>query len=148
MATYQSEMLDFSYDVALHIEHTSIALDLISSTLGIEPNKSHQCGERRSTPDVQVLEGTYPFNYWSCELPTIDQQDLTEFMREFVTQFHPHREFLSHIAHSGGCICLFVGLFSDRCCAHEFDNQLLTDLAGLGINLRLDFYGINQSQKT
>ncbi|TWT74970.1 hypothetical protein CA85_02580 [Allorhodopirellula solitaria] len=57
------------------------------------------------------------------------------------------RELLRSIADSDGEVCVFIGVGSSRCCAHQFDRQLLQDLASLGLDLRLDFYGTELPQR-
>lgn len=147
MATYQSDMLNFRYDATLHIDHPSISPDAISEELCRPPKRSHHQGDARKTPDGKPLSGTYSKNYWSCELETEDQVDITDFLERLVKAFEPHRRFLKQLNSTGGEVCIFLGIFSDKCCAHQFDNQLLTDLANTGFDLRLDFYGSELPQQ-
>lgn len=134
-------MLDFRYDASLHVHHPSTSPDAISAELGRSPERSHRKGDPRKNPAGTPLGGTYPTNFWTCELTTEDQIDITDFLRNLVAAFAPNREFLKQMNTTGGEVCIFLGIFSDRCCAHQFDNQLLSDLADTGFDLRLDFYG-------
>lgn len=140
MATYQSEMLNFRYDATLHIDHPTTSPDAMSAELGRPPKRAHHQGDSRKTLGGKPLEGTYSTNYWTCELATEDQVDITDFLKSLVKTLEPHRRFLKQINSTGGEVCIFLGIFSDKCCAHQFDNQLLTDLANTGFDLRLDFY--------
>ena len=147
MAIYKSEMLSFGYTATLHIRHPTRSLENLTERLGLVPRKTHNAGDARTTPNGMVLEGNYPEHYWSCDLKTEDQQDITEFLRKIVSEFEPNREFMCAIAETGGEICVFIGVGSSRCCAHQFDRQLLADLAATGLDLRIDFYGTDLPQQ-
>lgn len=148
MASYQSDMLNFSYDATLHISHPKIDPDTITSVLNRKPSNSHRRGKPRITPNGQALTGIWPENYWKCALLTHDQQDITEFLTELIQDFYPHQEFLRKVSESGGEVCIFLGVFSDRCCAHQFNRRLLRSLADIGFDLRLDFYGRSLPQES
>lgn len=141
MATYRSDMLNFRYDASLHVHHPSTSPDTISAELGRTPERSHRKGDPRRTPAGTPLADTYPGNFWTCDLATEDQVDITDFLKKLVMTFLPNRSFLKQLNSTGGEVCIFLGIFGDGCCAHQFDNQLLTDLANTGFDLRLDFYG-------
>lgn len=143
MAVYKSEMLSFGYAASLHIDHPTLQLDEVSQRLGITARSMHRAGEERRTPK----KGTYPTNHWSCDLPTEDQQDLTDFLGNIVSKLKPNRDFLRELAETGGEVCVFIGVGSSRCCAHQFDRELLHDLADTGIDLRIDFYGSELPQR-
>lgn len=146
MATYRSDMLNFRYDATLNVHHPSTSPDTISAELNRTPERSHCKGSPRNTPDGKPLAGTYSENFWACELATEDQVNITDFLRELVKTFQPHRNFLKQLSSTGGEVCIFLGIFGDGCCAHQFDNALLTDLANTGFDLRLDFYGTETSR--
>ena len=119
----------------------------LSSRLGIATRWFHNAGDPRTTPDGTPLKGVYPDNYWCGDLRTVDQQDITFFLRRLVTEFSPHREYLHEIAETGGEVCVFISVGSSRCCAHQFDRQLLANLAATGLDLRIDFYGSELPQR-
>ncbi|MDB4371425.1 DUF4279 domain-containing protein [Mariniblastus sp.] len=141
MAIYRSDMLNFRYEASLHVRHPSTSPDTISTELGRTPKKSHYQGDLRRTPAGTPLEGTYPMNYWECELETEDQVGITDFLKKLVMTFQPHRGFLKQLSSTGAEVCIHLGIFGDGCCASQFDNRLLNDLANTGFDLRLDFYG-------
>jgi len=80
MATYKSAMLNFGYVASLHIDHPTTQLDKVTRRLGIIARSIHCAGDERRTPKGAPLKGTYPTNHWWGDLPTEDQQDLTEFV--------------------------------------------------------------------
>jgi hypothetical protein len=141
MATYESAMLSFAYDASLHIHHPTLSLQNVTERLGLTPRRTHNAGDPRRTPKGTTLKGSYPDHYWSCSLSTKDQENITDFLRRILSEFEPNREFLNGIAKTGGEVCLFLGVFSSRCCAHQFSRELLADLAATGLDLRIDFYG-------
>ena len=148
MATYKSEMLNFRYDASLHIHHPSTEPETITAKLCLEPERSHRKGDPRTTPVGRPLKSNYPDNYWTCRLTTEDQVNITDFLLRLLKTFEPHRQFLKRLNTTGGEVCVFLGVFSDHCCAHQFDNELLSDLGDTGFDLRLDFYGSELPQQT
>ena len=147
MAIYKSEMLSFGYTATLHIIHPTRSLADLTERLGLVPGKTHNAGDARTRPKGMVLKGDYPEHYWSCDLKTEDQHDITEFLRKIVSEFEPNRQFLCAIAETGGEVCVFVGVGTSHCCAHQFDRKLLSDLAATGMDLRIDFYGAELPQR-
>lgn len=145
IATYRSDMLNFRYDASLHIHHPSTSPDEITAELSRKPNRSHCKGESRRTPTGAPRGGTYPENFWTCDLETEDQVDITDFLKNLIITLQPHRKFLKQLNNTAGEVCIFLGIFGDGCCAHQFGNQLLTDIANTGFDLRLDFYGSEQT---
>ncbi|WLD14439.1 DUF4279 domain-containing protein [Planctellipticum variicoloris] len=147
MAEYESEMLSFGYVASLHIHHPTTVLADMSKRLGLTPRKAHAAGEPRVTLKGTALPGVYSDHYWWCDLRTEDQQDITAFLRRVIAEFKPSAQYLRDIADTGGSICVFIGVGSSRCCAHQFDRKLLGDLAAAGIDLRIDFYGTELPQR-
>ena len=146
MATCRSDMRNFRYDALLHVHHPSTSPDEITAKLCREPDRSHCKGESKKTPTGARLTGTYRGNFWACDLETEDQVDITDFLKNLMVTFLPHRPFLKQLSATGGEVCIFHGIFGDGCCAHQLDSQLLTDLANTGFDLRLDFYGTELTQ--
>ena len=147
MANYKSEMLEFGYDASLHIEHPAMKLDAIGPTLGLAPRKLHAAGDARIAASGKQLQGKYTNHYCSFDLETTDQQDITDFLRTLIAKFETSRDLFVSIADSGGEVCLFIGVGCSRCCAHQFDRELLNDLGKMGFDLRIDFYGSELPQR-
>lgn len=147
MAIYQSEMLNFAYNASLHAHHPSRSLIDLGDRIGITTRRFHNAGDPRRTPAGTSLPSVYSDNYWCGDIRTEDQQDITALLRRVVTDFLPHRKYLHDIADTGGEVCVFIGVGSSRCCAHQFDRQLLADLAATGLDLRIDFYGPELPQR-
>jgi hypothetical protein len=147
MAKYESDMLSFAYTATLHIHHPTDSLQDVTIRLGLAPRKTHARGDPRTTPKGSPLPGTYSDHYWFADLVTEDQKDLTQFLRGLVSELEPQRDFLRKIAETGGEVCVFIGVGSSRCCAHQFDRELLSDLAATGMDLRIDFYGCDLPQR-
>lgn len=147
MAKYVSDMRRFTYDATLHIRHPTISPAEITRQIGRNPKRSHAVGTSKSTPAGTPRLGEWKDNFWLAELETIDGQDIVEFLAKLLEQLRPCRDFLQQVSDTGGEVCCFVGVYTDRCCAHQFSRQLLADLAGLGLDLRLDIYGQDLPQK-
>ena len=147
MAHYKSEMLDFSYEASLCISHPSMSPDRISSVLKMTPKHLSRAGEPRRTPAGNRLDGTYSSSNWACSLPTTDGEDLEQFLRGVVKLLSPFRAFLVDLSTEDGYILCFLGVFTNRCCAYEFDCDLLAALGDLRVALRMDVYGSELPQK-
>lgn len=146
MATYESETLRFSYDASLDVQHPTTSLLNLGDRIGISTRQSHSVGDARRTPDGAPLTGQHLYHFWCGDLRTVDQEDITEFLWRVVTDLLPQQEFLHNLAETGGRLCIFVGISSNRCCAHQFDRELLSQLAAIGLDLRMDFYGSDLPQ--
>ena len=147
MAIYRSDMLSFSYNASLHVQHPTTSLIDLGDRIGIATSRAHNLGDARTTPNGTPLPGAYSDNYWSGHLCTEDQQDIADFLRGIVRELSPHREYLYSIADTGGTICVFINVGSAHCCAHQFDRHLLADLAAIGLDVRIDFYGSDLPQR-
>ena len=141
MAKYASEMQRFAYEATLHIHHPTVTPSEITSRLPWLPQRENRVGEPRRRPDGIISERVYPENYWRATIPTMDGQDLVEFLSNMVDLLAPQRQFLSDLSATGGEVCCLIGVFTSACCAHQFPRQLLGDLAAMGMDLRLDIYG-------
>lgn len=147
MARFESEMLSFGYTATLHVRHPTTSLQNLSARLSLPARQSHNANDQRTTSNGRQLNGTYTDYSWYGDLRTVDQEDITEFLRRIVVEFEPHREFLCEIAETGGEVCVFIGVGSSRCCAHQFDRRLLSELVATGLDLRIDFYGCDLPQR-
>ena len=141
MGTYESEMLSFGYVASLHIDHPTARLDDVSERLGIAARTTHHAGDPRRSQNGTPQPGTYESDHWCCDLPTEDQQTITDFLARLVSELKPNRNLLREICDTGGELVVFIGVGSSRCCAHQFNRQLLADLSDIGLEMRLDFYG-------
>ena len=147
MARYSSDMVSFAYNAMLHVRHPNRPLTDVGHRIGLTTRRFHNVGDPRKTPKDTPLPRVYTDNYWCGDLETEDQQDITDFLRRIVRRFLDHREFLYEISDTGGEVCVFINVGSSRCCAHQFDRQLLADLAATGLDVRIDFYGSDLPQR-
>ena len=141
MAKYISDILKFAYDASLHIHHPKVSPNEITRALRLTPKKQHSLDEQRRRPDGVPLDGTYRDNYWRVDLQTTNGHDLVDFLSELAKKLAPHRDFLIELSNTGGEVCCFIGVYTPSCCAHQFHRELLSKLADLGLDLRLDIYG-------
>jgi Domain of unknown function (DUF4279) len=137
-----TRLQDFHYSVSLHISHPDIAPELITRALALQPtHRPTRKGEPKTTPKGTPLEGHWKFSHWCHCFEITQDRELTSFLERLVKTLEPHRDFLRRIVDEGGAIECFVGVFTDTNCDQVLPFSLLSDLAELRIDLRLDLYG-------
>lgn len=134
-------MNPYTYKVSLRVFHPAMDPQLITDTLGMQPNKVQKVGNPRTTPTGTVLELCYSRSYWSFSFTTPDDSDVEEFLARTVEGLRQHRSFFWKILDTGGDVEFFIGLFADGVnIGTTLPHELLMILGDLGINLELDIY--------
>lgn len=141
-AKHAAGLNSFEYCATLHILHPSINPEDVTACLGIEPSRTSGAGQT----DRNIPGRVYDFSHWMCELPVRDGDDLPTFLECVIALLSPHRGYLEHISDEGGEIECFIGIFADRLCDQSYPYELLASLAELRINLRFDFYKIDDAE--
>ena len=144
-ARYEAGLNGFKYCASLHVEHPSMTCTEITDSLGIPPDTCHEKGAKRRRPDGSELQSVWESADWRMDLKLEDRLSLDEFVQSLTTRLATCREALQKIHDTGGRICCFVGIFADGLCDTEFPCELLSSLGELKIDLRLDFYGPQNS---
>jgi uncharacterized protein DUF4279 len=136
-------MSDYEFTMSLRIRHPDIDPDLITRTLGLEPQHSWRAGTERKSSAGDLLIGSYRESYWTCALmahPKLStehvgveselQQALGTLRRSF--------DFLQSLQESGGAAEVYVSIFARE----EFRIELLAEVAALlgrmGITLAIE----------
>ena len=134
----------YSYVLDLRICHPTLDPDLVSRTLGLEPQRSWHVGDSRKTPKGTLLEGVRSEGYWSTNPFSYGWRESTDAqiedaLEELVTFLEPHRDFLRGIS-QGGTVRIWVSSHSNRNFAFELSPGMLARLASLGATFVHDVY--------
>lgn len=140
-ARYQEGLNDFEYCVSLHVQHPNIDPQRVTEALGIMPDRTIRVGDPRRNP----LNGTHNTSHWSATLNVIDKASLGDSLVALVEKFRPAGDFLRQLVAEGGRIELFFGLFATELCDSLLPYEVLSELADLRIDLRLDYYPKEQA---
>ena len=143
-------MQRYSYNLAIRIWHPSISPDDITRELGLQPNRSCEAGQKRSTPKGTPLEGTHRESYWNAdpfqrgEYSSTD--DLAEdSLIEILEVLEPKKAFLKKLRGEGARIIVQINSFSGRNYAFELSPDILGRYAALGVGLAHDVYPYAQN---
>lgn len=134
----------YSHILDLRIQHPTLDPDLVSRTLGLEPQRSWRAGDARKTPKGTLLVGVHSEGYWSTNpflygwRESTDAQ-IEDALEELITFLEPHRDFLKGIS-QGGRIRVWVSSQSLRNYAFELSPSVLSRLASLGATFVHDIY--------
>ena len=134
----------YSHILNLRIWHPTLDPDLVSQTLGLQPQTSWRAGDPRQTPKGTSLQGVRTEGYWSTDPFSYGWRDSTDdqiedALAELVKFLEPHREFLHSIS-QGGMIRIWVSSHSNRNFALELPPSLLAQLASIGATFVHDVY--------
>lgn len=137
-------MQRYSYILDLRIWHPTLDPDLVSRTLGLEPQTNWRAGDSRKTPKGTLLEGVRSEGYWSTNPFSYRWRESTDAqiedaLEELVAFLEPHRDFLRGIS-QGGTIRVWVSSQSNRNFAFELTPNMLARLASLGATFVHDVY--------
>ncbi len=134
-------MYPYDYALSLRIKHPEVDPQTFTDTLGRQPEVAWRAGERRTTPNGDLLEGHRTYSYWTSRCTSPDDSDIEAFIRRTIDELKPHRAFFINIRDSGGKVEFFVGLFVGYAnMGFTLTHDLMSELGCLGIDLSLDIY--------
>jgi hypothetical protein len=134
----------YTHILDLRLSHPTLDPDLVSRTLGLEPQAAWRAGDPRKTPKGTPLEGIRSGGYWSSNpflygwRASTDAQ-IEDGLEELIGFLEPHREFLLSISDAGS-VELWVSSHGNRNYAIELSTRTLARLAALGATLVHDVY--------
>jgi hypothetical protein len=128
------------FAVSLAITHPNADPAEITKTTGLIPKISTRFGEGRKTPKGETLSGKYKSSYWTHGFDVSGVEDLSEYLKQFVLQLRKHKQFFRRITEENGKVELFCGVFADGNWDEVISHELMPELSGLRVDLRLDVY--------
>ena len=134
------EHISRSFAVSLQVVHPEIEPDSITAALRLSPKIKHRNGDQKLRLDGTKMDGVYSRTYWSHSLDLCGVVDLVPFLEALLPRLEVHRDFFATISASGGNSELFCGIFLDTNWDEVIPHQLMSRLAALKIDLRLDAY--------
>lgn len=134
----------YSHILDLRIWHPTLDPDLVSRTLGLEPQRSWRVGDSRKTTKGTLLEGVHTEGYWSTNPFSYGWRESTDAqiedaLEELVSFLEPHRDFLKDIS-QGGAVRIWLSSQGNRNYAFELSPGMLSRLASLGATFVHDVY--------
>ena len=140
-------MNPYTYKVSLRVFHPAMDPQLITDTLGMQPNTVQKVGNPRTSPTGRMLEGCWRHSVWSSRFTTPDDSEIEKFLARTVEGLRPHRSFIRTIWDTGGEVEFFIGLFADGVkIGTTLPHELLMTLGDLGIDLALDIYDYKEDK--
>ena len=134
----------YSHILDLRISHPTLDPDLVTRTLGMEPQHAWRAGDPRKTPKGTQLAGTRTTGYWACTPFSYGWREssdalVEDALEELVTFLEPHRDFLAGLARVGH-VRIWASTCSPRNYALDLAPGMLARIASLGASLVHDVY--------
>lgn len=127
--------------ISLRIFHPDINPKVITARLGLFPTISSMKGQRRRTPQGDLLIGKYEKSNWNCRLIVNPKKTIAENLSKFLTLLEKKESAMVDLADLGARAEFFIGIFLEgENFWEEMDWKLLERLARMRISLSLDIY--------
>ena len=130
----------FDYAVSLRVVHPAMDPDVICEALEWEAKYRWKAGTPRRTPKGTPLEGVYKNSYCSFDVAKGDDGELAACLRTAVGRLEKHAAFLRQVRSEGGEIMFYVFLYPNGDTGETLDVDLLSRMAGMGIELGVNVY--------
>lgn len=112
----------------------------ISTTLDLAAVRATRAGAPRTTPKGTALPGTYDFSCWTHQFDVEGASELGVVLEGLVKRLQRHRQFFYRVVQDGGTVELFYGVFAADNWDEILSHSLMSELAALRVDLRLDVY--------
>ncbi len=134
----------YAHIIDLRISHPSLDPDVVTRTLGIEPQRAWRAGEPRKTSKGTKLDGVYPTGYWSSNPFSYGWTESTDnviedVLDEVIKVLEPHSEFLNKISKEGQ-VRVWISSQSNRNYTIELSSHALARLAAMGVTVVHDVF--------
>ncbi|TKB68028.1 MAG: DUF4279 domain-containing protein [Nitrospira sp.] len=135
------------FEISLRITHPSMDPEDISTQLRLKASTKWKAGLRRTTPVGTLLAGTNDATFCVFELDAKTRGHLDTTLNTLTKKLFRFKHFFQKIRSTGGSIEYFIGLFVNRNTGIILDRSLMAQLVNLGIDLSLDIYASQPTQK-
>lgn len=129
-----------SFQVSLCVKHPHIDPARITAALKLSPKRTMRAAAPRTTPRGDPLGGTYDFTYWTHKFDVKSASELGVVLEDLVERLQKHKRFFHRIVREGGTVELFCGVFAAGNWDEVLSHTLMSQLAALRVDLRLDVY--------
>jgi hypothetical protein len=136
-------MSAYEFTISLRIRHPRIDPEVITRTLGIEPQYAWRAGEERRESEGGMPGGTYRESLWMCSLmarPELsgDQVGVESELLHALGSLRRSFDFLRSLHDDGGVGELHVSIFAREETRLEFLGETLAVLGRMGLTLTLE----------
>jgi Domain of unknown function (DUF4279) len=129
-----------SFKVSLGIRHPDIDPAEISKAIDLIPTRATRAGAPRTTPTGDGLKGKYEISYWTHSFDVQGALELGTILQDLAVQLQRHERFFHRVVKDGGTVELFCGVWAAGNWDEIISRSLMSQLAALHIDLRLDVY--------
>lgn len=129
-----------SFQVSLCVKHPNTDPTKITAALRLAPKRTTRAGAPRTTPRGNPLKGTYDVTFWTHEFDVKGASELGVVLEYLIERLQKHKRFFHRIVCEGGAVELFCGVFAAGNWDEILSHTLMSQLAALRVDLRLDVY--------
>lgn len=128
--------------VSLRIWRTQIDPNIITQTLGLDPDGAFRKGDQHRTRDGRTTSRIYDETFWNKRISEAwyPPTNLSDQLARTVTELERNAAFLRSLRDEGAHIEFFVGWFFRRNSGDVIGHALMERLGRLGIDLSFDVY--------
>jgi hypothetical protein len=136
---------DFGFNISLQVRHPKLSTDELSKGLRLRPGRAWVAREERATPKGNPLPGLYKTSYCYYDLAKgLGADSLARKLSLANRRLQRHAALLRRWRKTGGTLHYYVTIHGRNAMGVEFDPQLLSNLAELGISLGLEALAARQ----
>ncbi|GGD59621.1 hypothetical protein GRI62_00645 [Erythrobacter arachoides] len=139
--------MSFQYSIGLQVYHPYADPHVIERGFALEALHKKKAGEVRRASNGTLLSGAYRESYCFFDLASGDDGKLADCLRTLVKVLEAKQGYINEIKQSGGRLNWFIGW---TCGEHgeNFDIELLSDLARLGIDFGIQPFADRQRRRS
>ncbi len=136
-------MSSYEFTISLRVRHPEISPELITQTLGIQPQHTWKAGDVRQDDEGDAVQGTYRESYWMARLmdePQLasDVVSMESVVLHTLAQLRRTSEFLAALKGQGAHMEVHVSLYARENFRLELLSETLALLGRLGLDIVLD----------
>jgi hypothetical protein len=128
------------FEITLLIRHPDLDPELITAKLRLQPHRSWQAGEPRTTPKGKVLPGSHKTSCWNHVFRYQGDVHFSEEIDTILAQLTPCRALFRKIEQTGGKSQLFLKLPGDQNLGDELSWKILKKFADLRVGFSLETF--------
>lgn len=126
-----------SPSVSFIIRHPNQDLSGVLERLGLSADRVWRAGDQETTPKGRVLSGKRAYSCAATRIALADEE-LEQRLEHICDALRGHRDVLATLLTSGASIEFYITLSCGT--GLQFDRDLMTSLADLGIGIGIDAY--------
>jgi hypothetical protein len=134
-----------SLSLSIRLRHPSMAPNVISAAMGVDPIAMHAAGEARRSPLGRGLSGQYAETYWAYKLVDRNDADLSEAIRSANDWMCHRTKFVADFTQAGGITEYYVSVAAKGRLATELSPSMLAQCAQFQVQLSIEVFHMSLS---